>query len=176
LGVVPDHVAFKSIATGQFKGKRSYTVIAGALRRPPFHAMSLSAQNCAQQSASIGISQRKRLAATGIRAQLEVHIPEQQKENRMKSRKLCAVVVGSLVVFAMSMPVMAQDSTQSTTTTTTRTPDQPTTKTSQSDKTKTKYNKHHQVKESKETQKTKTKTAQGSEEHTDTTTTTTTPQ
>jgi hypothetical protein len=52
----------------------------------------------------------------------------------MKSRKLCAVVAGSLVVLAMSLPVMAQETTQSTTTT--QTPDQPQTKTTQSDKTR----------------------------------------
>src|ERR1019366_8611905 len=46
------------------------------------------------------------------------------KENRMKSKKLFAVVFGSLVVLALSLPVMAQDTTQSTTTTTTQPPAQ----------------------------------------------------
>src|SRR5260370_8316937 len=41
---------------------------------------------------------------------------------RMKSKKLLAVVLGALVVFALSLPVLAQDTTQSTTTTTTQAP------------------------------------------------------
>jgi biopolymer transport protein ExbD len=36
----------------------------------------------------------------------------------MKSKKLFAVVLGLLIVFALSLPVMAQSTTQSTTTTT----------------------------------------------------------
>jgi hypothetical protein len=92
----------------------------------------------------------------------------------MKSKKLCAVVVGSLVVLAMSLPVMAQETVQSTTTRT-QTPDHLQTKTNESDKTKTKYNRHHRVKETKETQKTKTKMTPGSEHETQTRTTVTDP-
>ena len=92
----------------------------------------------------------------------------------MNSRKLCAVIVGSLVAVAMSLPVVAQETTQSTTTTT-RTPDQPQTRTTQSDKTKTKYNRHHRVKETKETEKTKVKRTPGPEEKTKPTTTYTAP-
>ena len=38
----------------------------------------------------------------------------------MKSKKLVAVVLGSLMVFVLSLPVMAQNTTQSTTSTTTQ--------------------------------------------------------
>jgi hypothetical protein len=39
---------------------------------------------------------------------------KQHKENRMKTMKPYAVVFGSLVVLAMSLPVTAQETTQST--------------------------------------------------------------
>jgi len=39
------------------------------------------------------------------------------KENQLKSKTLFAVVLGSLIVIALSLPVMAQSTTQSTTTT-----------------------------------------------------------
>jgi hypothetical protein len=99
--------------------------------------------------------------------------PGNMKENRMKFKKLFAVVFGSLVVLALSLPVMAQDTTQSTTTTT-QTPAQPETQTTQTNESTTKYKKHHKkVKKEKETTTTTTTPAQ--REHTETTTTTTTP-
>ena len=50
----------------------------------------------------------------------------------MKFNKLFAVVLGSLLVFALSLPVMAQSTTQSTTTTTRQdSPTQSTTTTTQ---------------------------------------------
>jgi hypothetical protein len=95
------------------------------------------------------------------------------KENRMKFKKLLAVVFGSLLVLALSLPVMAQDTTQSTTTTT-QTPDRPQTQTTQTNESTTKYKKHHKkVKKEKET--TTTSTTPAPREHTETTTTTTTP-
>ena len=48
----------------------------------------------------------------------------------MNSKKLLAVVFGSLIVLALSLPVMAQDTTQSTTTTT-QTQDRPQKQTTQ---------------------------------------------
>lgn len=80
--------------------------------------MSISAQHCARRSANLGIRQVKQIAAAGTRVRLKVNVPATLRRNRMKSRKLCAVVVGSLVALAMSVPVMAQEVTQSTTTTT----------------------------------------------------------
>jgi len=53
----------------------------------------------------------------------------------MKTMKPYAVVFGSLVVLAMSLPVTAQETTQSTTTT--QTPDQPITQTTDTTRTKT---------------------------------------
>jgi cytoskeletal protein RodZ len=95
------------------------------------------------------------------------------KENQMKFKKLLAVVFGLLVVLALSLPVMAQDTTQSTTTTT-QTPAQPQTQTTQTNESTTKYKKHHKkVKKEKET--TTTTTTPAPREHTETTTTTTTP-
>jgi mannitol-specific phosphotransferase system IIBC component len=105
---------------------------------------------------------------------LKVNVPDTIRRIRMKSRKLCAVVVGSLVALAMSLPVMAQETRESTTTTT-RTPERPQTRTTQSDKSKTKYNRHHHVKETKQTVKTKSRTVPGSDHLRETTTTTTGP-
>jgi hypothetical protein len=107
---------------------------------------------------------------------------------RMKSKKLLAVFLGALVVFALSLPVMAQESTQSTTTTTTQTPPpaqtestttttteagRPQTQTTQTTESTTKYKHHHKkVKKEKET----TTTTTTPREHSETTTTTTPPQ
>jgi hypothetical protein len=44
------------------------------------------------------------------------------KENRMKSQKLFVVALASLIVLALSLPVLAQSTTQSNTTTTTQNP------------------------------------------------------
>ena len=137
--------------------------------------MSIPAQHCARRWVKVGVDREKRFAATGIRVQLMDDVPETLRRIQMKSKKLCAVVAGSLVVLAMSLPVIAQETTQSTTTTTVA-PDQPVTQTTQTDKTKTKYNRHHHVKETKTTDKTKTKTVPGPDHETQTTTTTTTPQ
>jgi hypothetical protein len=106
---------------------------------------------------------------------------------RMKSKKLLAVFLGALVVFALSLPVLAQDTTQSTTTTTTQTPppaqtestttttteaNRPQTQTTQTTESTTKYKHHHKkVKKEKET----TTTTTTPREHSETTTTTTTP-
>jgi len=98
----------------------------------------------------------------------------QHKENRMKLRKLYAVVFGSFVVLVMSLSITAQQTTQSTTTTT-QTPDQPVTQTTQTTESKTKY-KHHHRKVTKEKQKTTTTTIPAPEQQTQTTTTTTGPQ
>ena len=89
----------------------------------------------------------------------------------MKLMKPTAAAFGSLVLLAMSLPVMAQDTTQSTTIT--QTPDQPVTQTTDTVKTKTKYNRHHHVKETKT--KEKTKTTNMPVDQTQTTTTITTP-
>jgi len=94
------------------------------------------------------------------------------KENRMKTMKPYAVVLGSLAVLAMSLPVTAQDITQSTTTT--QTPDQPITQTTDTSKSKTKY-KHHHVKETKTKEKTTTTTIPPVDQTQTTTTTTTAP-
>jgi len=100
-------------------------------------------------------------------------VPENNEENRMKYKKLLAVVFGAPVVLALSLPVMAQDTTQSTTTTT-QTPDRPQTETTQTHESTTKYKKHHKkVKKEKDT--TTTNTTPAPREHTETTTTTTTP-
>ena len=48
--------------------------------------------------------------------------PEKYKEKRMKSKNLLAVVLGALIVFALSLPVMAQSTTQSSTSTRPGTP------------------------------------------------------
>jgi hypothetical protein len=102
----------------------------------------------------------------------QVSNSRQHKENQMKFMKPTAAVFGSLVVLAMSLPVTAQDVTQSTTVT--QTPDQPVTQTTDSSKTKTKYNRHHHVKETKTKEKTKT-TNIPVDRQTQTTTTVTTP-
>src|ERR1019366_2168730 len=131
---------------------------------------------CTALRSAIGdptIPGRKQFAAVGIRASLKAHIPDEHKETRMKFRKLCAVVVGSLVVLAMSLPVTAQDTTQSTTTTT-QTPTEPTTHTTQTTKTKTKGNRNNKKQETKEKQKTTTTKNRTPEQQTQTTTTTTT--
>jgi hypothetical protein len=96
----------------------------------------------------------------------------QNKEKRMKSRKIFGVVFGSLAMLALSLPVWSQDTTQSTTTT--QTPSAPQTETTQTTKEKTKY-KHHHKKETTEKQKTKTTTTPSPDQQTQTTTTTTTP-
>jgi hypothetical protein len=103
----------------------------------------------------------------------------------MTSKKLFAFVLGSLAVFALSLPVMAQSTSQSSTTTTTQNPPaaqtQSTTTTTSQDPavsptttqttdTKTKY-KHHQV---KQTDTTTTTTTPAPEQVQKTTTTTTT--
>ena len=89
----------------------------------------------------------------------------------MKFMKPFAATLGSLVLLAMSLPITAQDTTQSTTVV--QTPDQPVTKTTDSSKTKTKYNRHDHVKETKT--KEKTKTTNHPVDQTQTTTTVTTP-
>ena len=96
------------------------------------------------------------------------------KENLMKSKKLFALVFGALVVLALSLPVIAQDATQSTTTTTTQSPAQPQTQTTQTNESTTKY-KHHHKKVKKEKETTTTTTTAPEREHSETTTTTTTP-
>jgi hypothetical protein len=105
---------------------------------------------------------------------------------RMKSKKLLAVFLGALVVFALSLPVLAQDTTQSTTTTTQTPPpaqtqsstttttetNRPQAQTTQTTESTTKYKHHHKkVKKEKET----TTTTTTPQEHSETTTTTTTP-
>src|ERR1700732_1755267 len=88
----------------------------------------------------------------------------------MKSKKLLAVFLGALVVFALSLPVLAQDTTQSTTTTTKA--GRPQTQTTQTTESTTKYKHHHKkVKKEKET----TTTTTTPREHSETTTTTPTP-
>jgi hypothetical protein len=91
----------------------------------------------------------------------------------MITKKLLAVVFGALAVLALSLSVMAQDTTQSTTTTT-QTPDRPQTQTTQTHESTTKY-KHHHKKVKKDKDTTTTTTTPPEREHSETTTTTTTP-
>src|ERR1019366_1056173 len=56
---------------------------------------------------------------------IRLSVSREIKENLMKSKNLLAVVLGALIVFALSLPVMAQSSTQSTTSTTTTQQAQP---------------------------------------------------
>ena len=76
----------------------------------------------------------------------------------MKSKKLVAVVLGSLMVFALSLPVMAQSTTQSTSSTTTQ-DTRPQDQTTQTTDTTTKY-KHHHHKVKQHTDTTTTNTEQ----------------
>src|ERR1035438_5082796 len=99
--------------------------------------------------------QRRLFAMTGY-VRTKASSPGQNKENRMKFRKIFAVACGSLTVLALSLPVWSQDTTQSTTTTT-QTPSTPQTKTTQTTKNNTKVTHHKRVTKEKQTTKTTTK-------------------
>ena len=116
--------------------------------------------------------QRKQFATTGY-VRTKASFPKQNKEIRMKLRKISAVACGSLTVLALSLPVWAQDTTQSTTTTT-QTPSTPQTTTTQTTKHNTKVTHHKRVTKEKKT--TKTTTNPSPDQTQSTTTTTTTPQ
>jgi len=83
----------------------------------------------------------------------------------MTSSKLCAAVFVPLVVLALSMPVIAQEATQSTTTTTTAAETHPETRTTETTESKTKYRRHHHRKEVKERQTITTESHPVHEEH-----------
>jgi|ERR1035438_1266690 hypothetical protein len=121
---------------------------------------------------------------------LKHQVPSNIKENQMKSKKLFAVVLGLVVVLALWLPVVAQDTTQSTTTTTTQAPAPPPqtqsttttmtpatpaqTQTTQTGESTTKY-KHHHKKVTKENQSTTTTSTPSQPGQSQTTTTTTPP-
>jgi len=138
--------------------------------QPPFvvgqSGLSHYAQNFPPRSAILSMHQRKQLAAgNSVRNSSSV----QNKENRMKSMKIPAVVFASLAVLALSLPVWSQDTTQSTTTTTA--PAAPETKTTQTTKENTKVTHHKRVKKVKTTTTTTTKPAPETQSQTTTTTT-----
>src|ERR1019366_2927253 len=101
---------------------------------------------------------------------IRLSVSREIKENLMKSKNLLAVVLGALIVFALSLPVMAQSSTQSTTSTTTQQPQpsqtqsttttsqEPAAQSTQTTNTQTKY-KHHKVKQTDTTTTTTPPTA-----------------
>src|ERR1035437_11162109 len=100
--------------------------------------------------------QWEQIATAEIRAIFTNHNSGQQRENRMKSRKLLGVVFGSLAMLALSLPAMGQEPSQ-TTTTTTQAPSTPQTQSTQTTESTTKY-KHHHKKVEKEKQTTTTST------------------
>src|ERR1700676_5432657 len=108
-----------------------------------------------------------------VAAAIPYCVTEEIKENRMKSKNLFAVVLASLIVLALSLPVMAQSTTQSTTNTTTQNPSGAP---SQSTTTRTSQDQATMPAATTQTTDTTVTPADPEVKHSDTTTTTVTPQ
>ena len=128
---------------------------------------SRSAQHSLSRGTSLDVTPGKPLPIPRLPCGSRGNLVRAEYGELKDSRKLYAVTFGSLIVLALSLPVSAQDATQSTTTTT-QTP--PQTQTTQKSETKTKYKHHH--KKSEKTKEKTTTTDVPAQQQTQTTTTT----